>query len=163
MTICAWGFILVWPFGCVYWPTNLFHQTCVHLCQLVISYLSFYVISHWRARFYVCKKQKNTKRFYIQKGRHFAKNKILCKKNKTICITLYIHTARHFTLLDFSWSFWNWRRGEIFLYAKNTALCVTFLYAKKCTLSYVLYSKILTLYVTFLYSKIMHFALRFYI
>ena len=43
--------------------------------------------------------------------------------------------------------------GGGYFYIQKKELCVTFLYAKKCTLRYVLYTKILTLCVKILYAK----------
>ena len=62
--------------------------------------------------------------FYIQKPRHLAKIRtifvlLLYTKSLTLCVTQFI------------WNFWNWQRGRKFVYAKNDALCITFLYAKK--------------------------------
>ena len=47
-----------------------------------------------RASFYIYKKQKIAKRFYIQKARHFS-------KSKTIYVTFYIQKERYFTSQKF--------------------------------------------------------------
>ena len=71
---------------------------------------------------------------YIEKARHFAKGKTICvmfkyTKPRTLCVT------------------------QFFMEFLKLADGGTFLYAKKCTLRYVLYTKSLTLCVPFLYEK----------
>ena len=84
-----------------------------------------------------------TRRFYIQRARHFAKSEkicltFLCTKCRTLCVT------RFFT------EFMKLAEGGGGLYAKNSALCVTFLYAKTM-------HSALDLYI----QKDRHFALHF--
>ena len=84
----------------------------------------------------------------------YSKSQTLCTK-KTICVTYLCTKAWHFPLRDFSWNFWNRRRGGggIFVYKKN-ALCVTFVYSKNNLLCVTfVYTKILTLCVTFVCAK----------
>ena len=70
---------------------------------------------------------------YIQKAWHFAfcdvftfKNPDTSQKSSQIALCFYIQKSTHFALGDFSLYFWNWRRGEAFFYAKNTALSSKF-------------------------------------
>ena len=132
-------------------------------------------ISEWqRARFYIYKKQKNAKRFYIQKPTHFSISRTICDtflyaKSMTLYVTrLFIK-----------------KLNLAFIYKKHDILrYVTFLYSKSRTLRkkqdnlrYVFIFKIWTLSVTrffieflkfadgggiFMFKKI-HFALHLYV
>ena len=64
----------------------------------------------------------------------------------------YIQKFRHFALRNFSLNFWNWRRGGGHSYMQ-----------KQCTLYHIVYAKNNALCVTFLYTKAWYFALHFYL
>ena len=118
------------------------------------------------------------KRFFMK----FLKLAFIYTKIMTLCVTwifIYkIQTLRRkqndlrygcfytkiLTLCNtrFSWNFWSWRGGGVFIY-KNNTLCVQFLYAKKCTFRYFLYTKKKTFCVIFLYAKTIHFNIHLYL
>ena len=98
------------------------------------------IIERQRARVHT-QKEKNAKRFYIQKSRHFS-------KSWTISVT-FLYTKSH--TLDgkrFSWNFWSCH-----LYTKSMTLCVTWrFYIQKDRH----FAKRKTICDTFLYPKIRH-------
>ena len=97
--------------------------------------------------------------FYIQNARHFAKIKIIC------VLSFYIQKSLTLCVTRFSWNSWNWRRGGSFLWIRNNALCVKFLYAKK-TVPFLLrfYIKKVKHFAPHFYmQKTIHFASRFFI
>ena len=114
----------------------------------------------------------------IQEPWHFAVRVVLIykksdtsQKARTFAVRFYIQKTWHFLLCNFSWNYWNWRRGGgIFickkmhltvyiLYAKNCALSVTFFYKKTVTLSYIFICKKQGNLRYFLKSKIHHILL----
>ena len=112
----------------------------------------------------------------MQKVWHFALHDVFIYKNpdtsqkaRQFTLSFYIQKYGHFALRNFSLNFSNWWRGRgTFFDTKNNALCVTFLYAKKCTLRYVFIYKSLTLCDRFLYAKnnalcVKFFYLKFYL
>ena len=48
----------------------------------------------------------------------YTKSLTLCKKQDNLRYDFCIQKAWHFVLRNFSWNFWNWRRGEEFLWKK---------------------------------------------
>ena len=98
--------------------------------------------------------KKITKRFYVQKSRHFT-------ERKTICVMFYIQRARQFMLRHFSYFFeigiytkimtllvmWHFYIQKPRHFAKSKTICVTFLYTKS-----------LTLYVTWFFMEFLKLA-----
>ena len=108
---------------------------------------------------------------FLQEACHFAlRDVFIYKKPDTsptarhFALRFYIRKLGHFALLDFSLTFWNWRRGEDIFILKKNALCVEFLYPKDNTLYVILFiQKALRFALHFYTQKTMHFALWFYI
>ena len=104
---------------------------------------------------------------YIQKLWHFALCHVFIynkpetsEKSKTICVTFfYMQETWHFALRDFSWNFWNWRRGDHFYKQKTMHFALNFYMQKKSPSVTFLCTNIQTLCVTFLYWK--HCTLRY--
>ena len=74
-------------------------------------------------------------RLYIQKARHFA-------KNKTICDTFLYIKIRHFASRNFSLNFWKLRRrGGMYFLKKQCTLCDIFILKNNALLFYVAINK----------------------
>ena len=84
------------------------------------------------------------------------------KAGRSVLRLFFIQKILTFCNTRFSWNFWSWRGGGVFIY-KNNTLCVQFLYAKKCTFRYFLYTKKKTFCVIFLYAKTIHFNIHLYL
>ena len=71
------------------------------------------------ARLYIYKKQKKSKRFYIQKARHFV-------KSKTISVTFLYTKIWTLCVTQFFIEFLKLAVGGGHFYMQKNALCITF-------------------------------------
>ena len=122
-------------------------------------YITRFFMNVWNWYLYIYKK-RDTLRYVMFL---YFKSLILRKMQDNLRYVFYIQKAWHFALQMFSWNFWNWRRGGGFVWKKNNALCVKFVYAKKIHFPLRFYiEKSRYFESNFYIQKKMHLALRFH-
>ena len=72
------------------------------------------------------------------------------QKTRQFLLHFCVHKSGHVALRNISRNFWNLRSERVYLYAKNNARSVTFLFTKKKKIVRFLHTKNLTLCVRYL-------------